>query len=88
MEYQKITNLLDNTTNQTTKSRTKNWAEINDDAHGTYNTNSQNKFKTSKLKSSLSDYSDAHIPVCGNIIVPNNRNPNPKQQQTQTVRKI
>ena len=41
MEYQKIINLLDNTPNQPTKFRTKNWVEINDDARGTYNTNSQ-----------------------------------------------
>ena len=29
MEYQKIINLLDNTPNQPTKFRTKNWVEIN-----------------------------------------------------------
>ena len=40
MEYQKIINLLDNTTNQPTKFRAKNCVEINDDALGTYNTNS------------------------------------------------
>ena len=38
MEYQEIINLLDNTSNQPTKFRTKNWIEINDDAHGMYNT--------------------------------------------------
>ena len=43
MEYQKIINLLDNTPNQPTKFRSKNWVEINDDARGTYNTNSQIK---------------------------------------------
>ena len=32
MEYQKIINLLDNTTNQPPKSRTRNWAEINDES--------------------------------------------------------
>ena len=34
MEYQKIINLLDNTptNNQSTKFRTKNWAEINDES--------------------------------------------------------
>ena len=32
MEYQKIKNLLDNTPNQPSKFRTKNWVEINDDA--------------------------------------------------------
>ena len=49
MEYQKITNLLDNTPNQPTKFRTKYWVEVNDDTRGTYNTDSQIKFKTSKL---------------------------------------
>ena len=44
MEYQKIINLLDNTLNQPTKFRSKNWVEINDDARGTHNTNSQIKF--------------------------------------------
>ena len=34
-------NLLDNTPNQRSKVRTKNWVEIIDDACGTYNKNSQ-----------------------------------------------
>ena len=59
MEYQKIINLLENTPNQLTKFITKNWVEKNDDSCGTYNTNSQIKFKTSMLRSSLYDYSDA-----------------------------
>ena len=50
MEYQKIINLLDNTPNQPTKLRTKSWVKINDDARGTYNTNSQIEFKTSMNK--------------------------------------
>ena len=65
MEYQKIINLLDNTPNKPTKFRTENWVEINDDSRGTYNANSRIKFKTSTLKSSLSDYSDAYILVNG-----------------------
>ena len=60
MEYEKIINLLDNTPNQPTKFRTKNWDKIND-SHGTYNTNSQIKFKTSMLRLILYDYSDAYI---------------------------
>ena len=52
MKYQKIINLLGNAPNQPSKFRTENWVEINDDARGTYNTNSQIKFKTSVLKSS------------------------------------
>ena len=34
MEYQKIANLLTNTLDQTSKYRTKNWVEINDDSGG------------------------------------------------------
>ena len=60
MEYPKIINLLDNTPNQQTKFRTKNWVELNDDSRETYNTNSQIKFKTSMLRSNLCDYSDAY----------------------------
>ena len=54
MEYQKI-NLLDNTSNQLSKFRTKNWVEINDESRGTYNVNSDIAFKTTRLKSSLCD---------------------------------
>ena len=54
MEHQKIINLLDNTSNQPTKFRTKKWIEINDEERGIYNTNSQIKFKTSMLRSGLS----------------------------------
>ena len=69
MEYQKIINLLENTTNQATKFRTKNWIEISDDSRGTYNTNIQIKFKTSMLGTSLCDYSDAYILVSGTITI-------------------
>ena len=40
MEYQKIIDLLDNTPNQPSKFKTKNWVEINDDERGAYNTSS------------------------------------------------
>ena len=43
--------------------------EINDDSCGTYNTNSQIKFETSMLRSSLCDYSDAYILVSETIAV-------------------
>ena len=61
MIYQNIINLLGNTPNPTTEFRTKNWFEINDGSHGTYNTNSQIKFKTSMLRSSLCDYSNLYL---------------------------
>ena len=67
MKYQKIINLLENTPNQPTKFRTKKWFEINDEWRGTYNTNSQIRFKTSVFISRLSlcNYSDAYILVSG-----------------------
>ena len=40
MEYQKITN-LDDTTNEPSKFRTRNWIEIKDESQGTYNENNQ-----------------------------------------------
>ena len=46
MNYQKKKKkLIDNETVQPSNSRSKNWAEINDDASGTYGTSSQVKFK-------------------------------------------
>ena len=71
MEYQKIANLLDNTSNQPSKFRTKNWVEINDDVRVVYSPNKQIRFKTSMLRSSLCDYSDAYIRVKENIAVTN-----------------
>ena len=67
MEYQKIANLIDDASNQPSKFKTKNWVEINDESRGTYNVNSQIKFKTTMLKSSLCDYSEAYILVKGTI---------------------
>ena len=72
MEYQKIANLIDdNALNQPSKFKTRNWIEINDESRGAYNVNSQIKFKTTMLKSSLCDYSDAYILVKGTITVNN-----------------
>ena len=61
--------MIDDASNQPSKFRTKNWVEINDESRGTYNVNSQIKFKTTMLKSSLCDYSDAYILVKGTITV-------------------
>ena len=71
MEYQKIANLIDDTSNQPSKFRTKNLVEINNESRGIYNVNSQIKFKTTMLKSILCDYSDAYILVKGTICVNN-----------------
>ena len=58
MEYQKISNLLDNALNQPSKFRTRNWLKINDKSRGTY-TGNEIKFKTTMLKSNLRNYADA-----------------------------
>ena len=68
MEYQKIANLLDNTSNQSSKFRTRNWVEINDDSRGTY-TDANIKFKTAMLISNLCDYADAYIFVKRTITI-------------------
>ena len=57
----KIIHVFDNTINQHSKFRTNYWSEISDDSRGTYNTNSQIKFKTTILKPSLCDYSDTYL---------------------------
>ena len=49
MEYQKIRNLLDDTTNLPSTFRTTNWVEINYESRGTYNASNQIEFKTSVI---------------------------------------
>ena len=85
MEYQKLINLLDNTPNQTTKFRTKIWVEINDNARGTFNTNSQIKFKTSMLKSSLCDYNNTCILVTETITVTSQAEDKPNNDDKEVV---
>ena len=62
MENKKIINLLD-------KFRAKKWVEISDDSRGTYNTNSQIKFKNAVLNWSQCYYSDAYIFFKGRITI-------------------
>ena len=79
MEYQKILKLLDDTTNQPSKLRTRNWIEIDDESQGDYNDDNNNdnddnnniKFKTTLISSNLFYYSDAYTLVKRTITVPN-----------------
>ena len=68
--------MLDNTPNQPSKFRTKNWVERDDRSYGTFSTGSQIKFKTSMIRSSLCDYSGTYILVKGTIIYNNNNKKN------------
>ena len=70
MEYRKITNLLDDTTNHPSKFRTRNWVKINDESKGRYD-NSNLKFKTPMIRSNLYDFSDSYILVKENRTVLN-----------------
>ena len=74
MEYQKITNLLGNTSDKVPSFITKKWIEVHDqsgNAENRYNPNKQIIFKTSMPRSDLCDYSDAYIVFKGNITVTN-----------------
>ena len=57
---------LDSTTNEPSKFKEKNWTEINTESRGTYKVNSQVKFQTLMLNSSLCDCIDAYLLVKGN----------------------
>ena len=60
MEYQKIANLLESTSDNLSRFRTRNWIEINDELRGNY-ANSDIRFKPTILKSNLCDYTDSYI---------------------------
>ena len=76
MEYPNIINLLDNTPNQQSIFRTKKlglnkwWVNINSQLKLSTSTNSQIKFRTSVLESSLYDYSDAYVLLKRTVTVP------------------
>ena len=61
--------MLDNTPNQLSKFKRKNWIETNDQSRGVYNTNRDIRFEAAIRKSSLCDYSDAYILVKGRITI-------------------
>ena len=71
MVYQKIIKMIENTPNQPSKFRTKNWVEVNDESRGAYNVNCGIKFKTSIVRSSLCDYSDVYILLSAIKVVSN-----------------
>ena len=68
MEYQKISNLLESTSDNLSKFRTGNWVEINDESRGNY-ANSDIRFKTTMLRSNLCDYADSYILVKGKMTI-------------------
>ena len=73
MEFQKIVNFLDTTSDEKDLSRfvTKKWIEVYDQSGGNYNVNKEIRIKKSMLRYDLCDYSDAYIAVKGTITVTN-----------------
>ena len=71
MEFQKIINLLDITSDDKDLPRfvTKKWIEVYDQSEKNYNVNKEIRIKTPMLRSDLCDFSDAYIVVKGNITV-------------------
>ena len=47
--YQKIINLLDDTANQPSRFRTKNWVETNDESRGDYDDDNNNEDENNKI---------------------------------------
>ena len=68
MEYQKVANLLESTSDNLSKFRTRNWVEINDESRGNY-VNSDIRLKTTMLRSNLCVYADLYILVKGTITI-------------------
>ena len=56
IEYHKITDLLNTTSDNVPRVITKKWFEVYDQSEGSYNTYKQIKFKTPILRSNLCDY--------------------------------
>ena len=63
--------MLENTPSQPSKFRTKNWVEVNYESCGTYNVNSQIRFKTSMSRPILCNSNDAYILVNATLTVQN-----------------
>ena len=71
MEFQKIVNFLDTTSDNKDlpKFVTKKWVEVQDQSQEKYDVNKAIRIKTSMLRSDLCDFSDAYIVVKRNITV-------------------
>ena len=71
MEFQKIVNFLDTTSDDKDLPRfvTKKWIKVYDQSEKNYNVNKEIRTKTPMLRSDLCDFSDVYIVVKGDITV-------------------
>ena len=83
MEYQKITYLLDTTSDNVPRFITKKWVKVHDQsssAEDRYKPSKQIRFKTSLLRSDLCDFRDAYIVFKGTITVGGRSNSSTKNR--------
>ena len=71
MEFQKVVNFLDTTSDDKDFPRfvTKKWIEVSDQSEGNCSVSKEIRIKTSMLRSDLCDFSDAYVVVKGTITV-------------------
>ena len=82
MEFQKIVNLLDTTSNDKDLPRfvTKKWIEVYDQSEKNYSVNKEIRIKTSMLRSDLCNFSDAYIVVEGDITLEGDNDANKQKK--------
>ena len=82
MEFQKIVNFLDTTSDDKDLPSfvTKKWIEVYDQSEKNYNINKEIRIKTSMLRSDLCDFSDAYIVVKEDIALKGNKNANKRNK--------
>ena len=73
MEYQKILNLLNESSDS--KFVTRHWNIINDQSNANYSVGNKIIYSTEVSKSNLCDYNDAYILVRGDIGISSHNNP-------------
>ena len=82
MEFQKIINLLDITSDDKDLPRyvTKKWIEVYDQSEKNYSVNKEIRIKTPMLRSDLCDFSDAYIVVKGDITLEGDNSANKRNK--------
>ena len=82
MEFQKIANFLDATSDDKDLPIfvTKKWIEVYDQSEKNYSSNKEIRIKTSMLRSDLCDFSDAYIALEGDITLEGDNNANKRNK--------
>ena len=82
MEFQKIVNFLDTTSDDKDLPRfvTKKWIEVYDQSGGSYNVNKETRIETSMLRSDLCNFIDAYIVVEGDTTLEGDNDANKRNK--------